>query len=146
VIGAPVSTAVSVFAELDKYVSKMGAITLVERLAPDILHVVMDYPTPLSDRDYVARFTRTSAADGSTTFAWTPVEHPSAPPTSSIVRLSWLEGEWKFAPEGSNTRVTYLWQADPGGNLPNVESVWKKAGTLAITDIANACGTTITGP
>lgn len=146
VIATPVATASSVFAQLDKYVSKMGAIRLVQRLEPDVLHVIMDYPFPLSDRDYVARFTHQTEADGTEVYAWTPVTHPSAPETSDIVRLSWLDGQWRFKAEGSNTRVTYIWEADPGGGLPDVSTVRKQAGTLAIQDMANACSTTVTGP
>lgn len=146
VVSTPVGTATKVFAELDKHVSKMGAITAVTRLESDTLHVVMDYPFPISDRDYVAKFSRSTRADGTEVFAWVPVTHAKAPPTTDVVRLTWLDGEWRFAAEGSNTRVTYVWEADPGGNLPDVGAVRKKAGTLAVTDIANACGAKVLSP
>lgn len=145
VIGAPVEVASKTFEQLDQHVSKMDSITSVKRLESDTLHVVMDYPFPLDDRDYVAKFAH--RVDGSThVFAWTPVTHAGAPPINGVVRLSWLDGEWRFAPEGANTRVTYVWQADPGGNLPDVGAVRKKAGYLAVLDIANACGTKILSP
>lgn len=146
VIGVPVQVASSTFAELDKHVSKMGAIVAVDRLATDTLHVVMDYPFPLDDRDYVARFTHRTEGDGTEVYGWVPVEHPGAPPADGVVRLSWLDGEWRFAPAGANTRVTYTWEADPGGNLPDVKAVRTKAGTLAVQDIANACSTKIVSP
>ncbi len=145
VIGVPVATGVQVFAQLDTHVSKMENISLVKRLEPDVLHVVMDYPYPVSDRDYVAKFTRRTDADGTEVFAWAPVEHAAAPPDSSIIRLP-MDGEWKFKAEGANTRVTYIWMADPGGNLPDANVVRKKAGYLAIVDIANAAGTKILSP
>ena len=146
VIGAPVAQVASTFEHLDLYVSKMGAITRVERLETDVLHVVMDYPFPLDDRDYVARFAHRVDADGTHVFAWVPVVHPKAPPSSGVVRLDWLDGEWRFAPDGANTRVTYVWEADPGGNLPDVKAVRTKAGTLAIQDMANACETKVLSP
>ena len=146
VIGTPVANASSVFAQLDKYVSKMGAISLVQRLEPDVLHVVMDYPFPLSDRDYVARFTHHTEADGTEVYAWSPVTHAAAPETSGIVRLTWLDGQWRFSAEGSSTRVTYIWEANPGGGLPDVNAVYKQAGTLAIQDMANACSTQVLSP
>lgn len=145
VIGVPVSTAASVFAELDRHVAKMGAITRIDRLEPDVLHVVMDYPFPLSDRDYVARFTRRTEGNAQV-FAWVPVTHAKAPDSGETVRLSWMDGEWRFADEGGNTRVTYVWQADPGGGLPDVATVRSKAGYLAVADIANACSTRILSP
>lgn len=146
VIGVPVAQASETFAKLDEHVSKMGAIAAVNRLESDTLHVVMDYPFPLDDRDYVARFAHRTEADGTEVYGWVPVVHAGAPPTDGVVRLTWLDGEWRFAPAGGQTRVTYLWQADPGGNLPDVKAVRTKAGTLAIQDIANACGTKIVSP
>jgi hypothetical protein len=147
VIGAALATATDTFATLDQHTDKMGSIKSVERLEPDVLHVVMDYPAWLSDRDYVARFKRRTDADGTEVFAWTPITDAKAPPIAGVIRLTWLEGEWRFKDEGGgNTRVTYVWEADPGGGLPNANLVWKKAGTYAVTDMASACGTKIVAP
>lgn len=144
VIGVQKSVASDTFAHLDQHLSQMGAITAIDRLEPDVLHIVMDYPYPLSDRDYVARFTLRHEGE-TDIYAWSPIESASAPPKTDVVRLTWLDGEWRFAPEGNNTRVTYVWEADPGGNLPDVSAVWRKAGLLAIQDMANACGTKLVG-
>jgi len=146
VIGVPQAQATAIFAEFDKYVDRMGAITRVDRLEPDVLRVVMDYPFPFEDRDYVARFTRHTEADGTVVYAWKPVEHPKAPVESGVLRLTRLDGEWRFAAEGSNTRVTYVWEAEAGGNLPDVGAVRTQAGTLAIRDMASACGTKVVSP
>ena len=75
VIGAPVATARETFEKLDEHVAQMGAISHIERLEPDVLHVVMDYPFPLKDRDYVARFVHHTDPDGTEVFAWTPVSN-----------------------------------------------------------------------
>lgn len=146
VIGASRASAAQTFGTLDQHVAKMGAIRSVTRLEADVLHVVMDYPFPLSDRDYVARFVHRTEADGTEVYAWTPVVHSAAPPLDGVVRLSWLDGEWRFAAAGSNTRLTYLWQSNPGGSLPDVDAVRRKAGTLAVADMAAACGTSILSP
>ena len=145
VITAPVSQAASVFAGLDQHVAKMGAISRIQRLEADVLHVVMEYPFPLTDRDYVARFSRRQEGSAEV-FSWVPVVHAGAPVSTDTIRLTWLDGEWRFAPEGTNTRVTYTWQADPGGNLPDVGAVRSKAGYLAVLDIANACGAQLVSP
>ncbi|HNC97292.1 MAG TPA: START domain-containing protein [Myxococcota bacterium] len=145
-VGVDQATAVRTFEQLDRYVEKMGAISVVDRLEADVLHVVMDYPFPFSDRDYVARFTRRTEADGTEVFAWTSTDHPKAPVDPAIVRLSWSEGEWSFKPEGGHTRVGYLWQSNPGGGIPDVTAVYKQAGYLAIRDIATACGAEILKP
>lgn len=146
VIGVPVAKAASTFQNLDRFAARMGAIREVTRLESDVLHVIMDYPFPFDDRDYVARFAHRVESDGTEVFAWSPVEHAGAPPLEGVVRLTWLDGEWRFSPEGSNTRVTYIWEADPGGNLPDVKAVRAKAGSLAVQDMANACETRVVGP
>lgn len=143
VISVPLASAVATFARLDEHQDKMQKISKIERLQPDVLHVVMDYPFPVSDRDYVARFSLRTEADGTVVYGWTPVTDPRAPDDGSTVRLTWLDGEWRFAAEGAHTRVTYVWEADPGGSLPDVGMVRKQAGLFAVQDIANACGATI---
>lgn len=145
VVGVGAARAAAVFRELDRYVSLMASISSVRRLEPDVLHVVMDYPFPFDDRDYVARFVA-SEESGAYVFRWTPVESSAAPPQEGVVRLSWLDGEWRFAPDGENTRVTYTWQSDPGGGLPDVGAVRRKAGSFAIQDIARACSASVIGP
>ena len=57
-----------------------------------------------------------------------------------------VPGQTAPPPDGGRTRVTYVWQADPGGSIPDVGAVRKQAGTLAIKDLAKACGTSIVGP
>ncbi len=146
VVSVPVDTAVQTFRALDAHVAKMASITKIARLEPDVLHVVMDYPFPTTDRDYVARFTETTEADGTVAFTWTPTTHPKAPDNGQTIRLGRLDGQWRFAADGSNTRVTYVWHADPGGSLPDVGVVRKKAGLFAITDIASATGGRIVSP
>ncbi len=145
VIGTPQATAVATFAKLDEHQDKMAKISRIVRLESDTLYVVMDYPGMLSDRSYVAKFSRRTEADGTEVFAWVPVAHAGAP-EDNTVRLTWLEGEWRFQASGGNTRVTYVWDADPGGSLPDASIVYKQAGRLAIEDMANACGTSIVSP
>lgn len=145
VIGAPLDVAVATFEQLDRHVDKMGSIVSVTRVAPDVLHVVMDYPWPIQDRDYVAQFAHRVEPDGSHVFAWTPTTHAGAPEGGNV-RLDRLDGEWRFAQDAAGTRVTYLWQADPGGSLPDVGTVRKKAGQYAIDDMAAATGSARLSP
>jgi len=146
VVNAAQPAVVETFAQLDRHVASMHKISRIDRLEPDVLHVVMDYPFPLTDRDYVARFGRRTESDGTVVFPWSPVTHAKAPDDGSTVRLATMDGEWRFQAEGAGTRVTYVWQSDPGGNLPDVSAVHKQAGLFAIQDIAAACGARVTGP
>ena len=110
-------------------------------LAEDTLHIPLDYPAPLDDRDYVAKYVY--AVDGETrTFRWTPVIHPGAPESDAAVRLPNFAGEWRLMPQGTGTAVRYTWQAEINGSFPSFgySQAWKKAGHEALKDLANTQG------
>ena len=122
---------------------KFDSIIAVNTLEPDVLHVVMDFPAPLADRDYVARFKRVDRDDGGLTLVWTPVIHDKAPPTDSIVRLEGYEGSWSLTPiSETQTRVEYLWLGTYGGALPSfaLNTARKKTAVEAMKDLSKASG------
>jgi hypothetical protein len=116
------------------------SIVRIDVLAPDTLHIVLDYPTGISDRDYVAKYTRSEAGD-TVVYRWEPVVHAGAPETSDVVRLPNMAGEWRLSPaENGQTRVVYLWQADVLGSFPGfmLNKARTIAGTKALEDIRKA--------
>ena len=87
-------------------------------LAPDIVHISLDMPYFLADRDYVARFVRQEI--GTTLeFSWGAVEHARAP-VGGAVRLPRAAGSWRLEPiSPSQTRVTYTWNGELLGDFPD---------------------------
>ena len=115
------------------------AVSEIRTLSPDTYHVTLDFPGMLSDRDYVAKFTKvTEGADR--VYRWVPVTHPEAPEVAGVVRLSKMSGEWRLTPSGAHTQVTYLWQAELMGSFPEwaLPVARKKAGNEALKDLANS--------
>ena len=110
-------------------------------LAEDTMHITLDYPAPLDDRDYVAKYTYGTSGDART-FTWTPVVHDGAPETAAAVRLPNFAGEWHLSPQGAETLVRYTWQAEINGSFPTFaySQAWKKAGHEALKDLANTQG------
>ena len=66
------------------------------------------------------------------------VDDPAAPPDPAVVRLTDFEGEWRFEAAGADTRASVVWETNPGGMLPDTDTVRKQWGKVAILDIASA--------
>lgn len=122
-----------------KQVEVFEAVIEMNELEKGLLHVVLDYPMPFDDRDYVARFTPSKEGDV-TLYRWVPETHPAAPVTNNRVRLTQMEGEWRITPMGDETLVQYTWQGDVGGNFPNWALPKARAvtGGTVLADLAQA--------
>jgi len=149
VIPAPPDQVASALEDMRKGSSGFESVLSVVVLEPDTVHVVLDYPAPLTDRDYVAKYSRAEADGGALSYTWTPVVHANAPVTESPVRLPNYEGEWLLSPSGSDkTLVTYTWQAEINGSFPKwgYKTAWKKAGHEALKDLASTQGGKLSAP
>ncbi|NCG20821.1 MAG: hypothetical protein GWP91_17575 [Rhodobacterales bacterium] len=132
-----------------EHVEDFESILELTKIDGDIMHVVMDFPTPLADRDYVARYTQTITEEGVVTITWSPESGDKAPATNGRVRLDKFAGSWTLKDNGDGTtHVVYLWQAEYGGSLPSfaLGTARKKTAIEALKDLANAAGTTFTAP
>ena len=139
-IDRPIDRVAAVLEDMPKFRDRFPRILALEMLEPDTLHVVLDYPAGLSDRDYVARYTKTTDGDARL-LRWVPVTHPKAPETDGVVRLPRMAGEWRLEPvDADTTRVTYLWQAEIGGSFPTFLAARARSmtGTEALSDLAAA--------
>lgn len=147
VVEAPIDRVASTLEDMANQGEIFASVLSIRMLAPDTVHVVLDFPNMLSDRDYVARYTQ--ATDGTARlYRWVPVEHPEAPPQEGVVRLSKMAGEWRLEPDGGRTRVSYTWQADLSGSFPTwaLSVARKRAGWEALHDLANAQKAALTAP
>jgi hypothetical protein len=147
VIEAPVERVAAALEDMKGNAHLFESIVSIQVLAPDTMHVVMDYPAPFADRDYVAKYTRT--VDGaSRRYRWDPVVHAGAPVTDSPVRLPRFAGEWRLEPHPRGTKVTYLWHAEVAGSFPGwaYETAWRKAGYEALKDLANTRSAVLSAP
>jgi hypothetical protein len=104
--------------DLAQYPNTFLRIRSAHVLAPDIVHISLDMPYFLADRDYVARFVRQEI--GTTLeFSWGAVQHPRAP-VGDAVRLPRAAGSWRLEPlSAGKTRVTYTWNGELLGDFPD---------------------------
>lgn len=138
-VDAPLAQVTATLKNMAAHQDLFDSIVRIDVLEADTMHIVLDFPSPLSDRDYVAKYTLLT--DGATqVFHWESVVHDAAPATSGIVRLPRMAGEWRLTAEGTRTRVVYLWEADVQGSLPAFTQNKARtiAGNKALEDIRKA--------
>ena len=147
-VTANVDTIVGSLRDMAKNASLFEGILSIRTLEENVMHITLDFPGMLSDRDYVAQYEMQERPNGSFALVWTPTVHPNAPHVKGVVRLDDYAGEWQLEPAGSNTRVTYLWHASYGGSLPNfaLPLARKKTGEEALKDIAVVNGAKVISP
>lgn len=76
-------------------------------------------PWPVTPRDSVLLVTTEEGADGSLTRKLQEVPK-YIPEEKGFVRVSQVDGFWKFVPQGPNkTQVTYQVHTEPGGSVPS---------------------------
>jgi len=128
----------------DRFVEESKALSDIEDLSVNVKRVVLDFPYPFSDRDYVVRYTLDQDPNR-TVYRFQAVDHPSAPPQDDIVRLNQMAGEWDLKSVGANTRIRYTWQADLGGDFPAwaLEPARKKTAESIITDLGTVAGVSV---
>jgi hypothetical protein len=117
-VAAPVDRLEGILRDFAHYPQVFLRVKRATVVDANVVRILLDMPSPLSDRDYVARFTRST--DGSdVVFRWAAVEHPSAPEVPEAVRLKRAAGEWRLTPQDDgSTRVTYTWNGEMDGDFP----------------------------
>lgn len=135
----PIDQVAATLEDMAAHQALFDSIVSITVLEPDTMHIILDYPALMSDRDYVARYSRVVEGEARM-YRWVPVVHPKAPEVDGIVRLPHMAGEWRLDPAGSATKVTYTWEAEIAGSFPSalLNKARKIAGSEALKDIEKA--------
>lgn len=85
-----------------------------------LIHVMTDFPWPLTDRDAMVEGRIVQAADsGIITVSSRSLPVGSYPVSADFVRMPDMEGSWTFQPlEDGQVKVVMTMRANPGGNIP----------------------------
>jgi len=146
-IAAPVTQVAEALKNMRYNAGLFESVLEIHVISDDVLHVVLDYPSPLDDRDYVAKYTYSTEGD-THLFRWVPAGIAGAPGAAEAVRLPNFAGEWRLEPRGGGTWVRYTWQAEINGKFPSFaySQAWKKAGHEALKDLANTQKASLRAP
>ncbi len=77
-------------------------------------------PPIVSNRDYAVRSKKQELPNGSCRVTFAAANELAPPLPKGFVRISKLSGSWDFELVGTQTRITYVIFADPGGSIPAV--------------------------
>jgi len=130
----------SIIEDVSNYPKVFKRIHKTNILEKDIIHVMLDMPFLLSDRDYVIKYKKYKTPDN-WEFTFSPVKHINAPLDKKYVRLVNAAGKWKLISKDDNqTLVSYTWNGELLGDFPNfaLERAWKTQGNEIIHWINDA--------
>ena len=130
----------SIIEDVGNYPNVFKRIHRTNVIEKDIVHVMLDMPFFLSNRDYVIQF-RKNKAQSNWAFSFSAVTHKDAPLNKDYVRLVNAAGKWKLIPMDKNqTSVSYTWNGELLGDFPNfaLERAWKTQGNEIIHWISDA--------
>ena len=116
---------------------RIKATTILE---PEIVHIMLDMPFPITSRDYIVKYT-THFVDNDLCYQFRAVNHEKAPQTKSYIRLINAAGEWRLSPLKNNgTQVTYTWNGELLGDFPDwaLPRAWKTQGKEVLTWLLEA--------
>ena len=120
--------------DLASYHKIFDRVTESRVIGDDIVYIRVDMPFPLSDRDYIVKYTTTKDSIIAS-HKFQAVKNDDAPVYSSSVRLENAAGEWYIKRiSDSSTRVVYTWNGDLGGSFPSyaLTTAWAKQGSEMI--------------
>ena len=124
----------SIIEDVENYPSVFKRIHKTNTLEKDIIHVMLDMPLFLSNRDYVIQYIK-SKNQNTWEFTFNAVKHIDAPEKNNYVRLVNAAGKWKLVPKNKNeTTVSYTWNGELLGDFPSfaLERAWKTQGNEII--------------
>ena len=124
----------SIIEDVENYPSVFKRIHKTNILEKNIVHVMLDMPLFLSNRDYVIQYIK-SKNQNTWEFTFNAVEHMNAPEKNNYVRLVNAAGKWKLVPKNKNeTSVSYTWNGELLGDFPSfaLQRAWKTQGNEII--------------
>ena len=118
----------------ENYYNIFDRVTQSRVVGDDIVYIRIDMPFPISDRDYLVRYTTEKTRDIAS-YKFEAVKEYDFPLFSSSVRLENAAGEWYLEKiDDSSTYVVYTWNGDLGGSFPSyaLTRAWDKQGNEMI--------------
>ena len=115
------------------YYNIFDRVTQSKVVGDDVVYIRYDMPFPMSDRDFLVRYTIERTPD-SAFYKFETAKDIDFPIFSSV-RLENAAGEWYLEKiDNSSTRVVYTWNGDLGGSFPSyaLTRAWDKQGNEMI--------------
>lgn len=114
-VPAPPERILELLADVPSYPRVLPPITKASYLSPEVVHLTIALPWPMSPRDSVSRVSQ--VGDGEAVLLhWAPT--PGPPPLPGVVRLDASHGYWRVEPRAEGSWVTYESYNTAPANVP----------------------------
>ena len=103
----------------------------------DIVHIMVDYPMPLSDRDYVVKFDKILETH-EIIYRFHSNINSNIPQNDNYIRLNNAAGEWRLKDmNNGEILVTYTWNGELKGSAPMwiLKRAWIRQGNEVMTSL-----------
>jgi hypothetical protein len=104
--------------DVENYDKIFDSIRKSTRDENDIVHIMVDYPMPLSDRDYVVKFYKILETH-EIIYRFHSTINLNIPENKDYIRLNNAAGEWRLRDmNNGEILVTYTWNGELKGSAP----------------------------
>tara|TARA_Y100001970_G_C14105989_1_gene788138 strand:+ start:12 stop:620 length:609 start_codon:yes stop_codon:yes gene_type:complete len=120
--------------DLENYYQIFDRVKSSDIIKNDIVHIRIDMPFPISDRDYIVQYKIDIQSDYKS-YKFQAVKDTEIPINGDCIRLVNAAGEWYLkVVDESSTQVIYTWNGELGGDFPDwaLTRAWGKQGTEMI--------------
>tara|TARA_Y100000994_G_scaffold10732_1_gene8586 strand:+ start:7469 stop:8077 length:609 start_codon:yes stop_codon:yes gene_type:complete len=120
--------------DLENYYQIFDRVKSSKIIEDDIIHIRIDMPFPISDREYIVEYD-TQKNNDYLSYKFQAVKDIDIPLNSDCIRLENAAGEWYLKEvDGASTKVIYTWNGELGGDFPDwaLSRAWTKQGTEMI--------------
>lgn len=136
----PIDSISKIIEDVKNYPNVFRRIREIKILDKNIIHIMLDMPFLLSDRDYVIQYSK-DKSKAAWKFSFNAINHEGAPVTEKYVRLINAFGKWELSPTNENeTLLVYTWNGELQGDFPEfaLKRAWKTQGNEIVHWIKDA--------
>jgi hypothetical protein len=126
--------------DLENYYQIFDRVKSSNVLTDDVVHIRIDMPFPISDRDYIVQY-KIEKENEYISYKFQAVKDLDIPLNDGSIRLVNAAGEWYLKVVGeSSTKVVYTWNGELSGDFPDwaLTRAWTKQGNEMIEWLAES--------
>jgi hypothetical protein len=126
-----------VIENVDDYHKILDSVIYSSKDKNDIAHIRINYPYPLTDREYIVKFKRIIDKND-IVYAFTTSDSLNKNINTDFIRLINAQGEWRLSPLNKNlTEVSYVWNGELRGSIPSwaLSRAWVKHGSEVLNNL-----------
>ena len=116
--------------DLENYYQIFDRVTSSKIITNDVVHIRIDMPFPISDRDYIVRYTANKTGNN-ISYKFQAADDISIEINDSCIRLVNAAGEWYLRSiDDVTTEVIYTWNGELRGDFPSwaLTRAWETQG------------------